>query len=69
VQPPKPETVSLIDEKQKTERKRTATSLRPFRALPSISKLKEPEATAAPAPVETTGDVDEPLPLARGVRS
>jgi translation initiation factor IF-2 len=60
-QPPKPETVSLIDEKQKPERKRTATALRPFKALPSISKLKEPEAPIAP-PVEVPEE--EPVAVA-----
>lgn len=50
-QAPKPVTVSLIDEKQKPERKRTVSTLRPFKALPSISKLREPEAPEA-APEE-----------------
>ena len=36
-------TVSLIDDKPKPERKRSVSSLRPFKALPSISKLLEPE--------------------------
>jgi len=36
-------TVSLIDDKPKPERKRSGSSLRPFKALPSISKLLEPE--------------------------
>ena len=40
---PKPVTVSLIDDKPKPERKRSVSSLRPFKALPSISKLLEPE--------------------------
>ncbi len=57
---PKPATVSLIDEKQKTERKRTtSSSLRPFKALPSISKLREPEAPEI-APSEPIAD-PEPL--------
>ena len=63
---PKPVTVSLIDEKQKTERKRTtASSLRPFKALPSISKLKEPEAPEI-APSEP---IAEPEPLQDAVSS
>jgi translation initiation factor IF-2 len=46
---PKQEAVSLIDEGPKTPRKRATASLKPFKALPSISKLMEPEAPA-PAP-------------------
>ncbi len=50
--PKKAETVSLIDEKPKTERKRTAPGMKPFKALPTISKILEPEAPAPVAPPE-----------------
>ncbi len=43
---PKPATVSLIDDKPKTERKNPVAGARAFKALPSISKLKEPETPA-----------------------
>ncbi len=55
---PKPipqETVSLIDEKPKTPRRRTAAELqnKPFTVLPPISRLREPvEAPKAAAPEE-----------------
>jgi translation initiation factor IF-2 len=51
--PPK-KAVSLIDEKPKKERTRAAGTNKPFRALPTISKILEPEppqaATPEPAP-------------------
>jgi translation initiation factor IF-2 len=49
--------VSLIDEKPKTDRKRTTGTVKPFKALPTISKILEPEAP----PVL----VSEPLPEER----
>jgi len=57
---PKPVTVSLIDEKQNTERKRTTSGLRPFKALPSISKLREPE-VPEPAPLPPEPETPELL--------
>jgi len=47
------EVVSLIEPKQKTVRTRTSPKLehKPFGALPSISKILEPETPPAPAPV------------------
>ena len=53
--PPK-KAVSLIDDKPKVDRKRPASTIKPFRALPTISKILEPE---APVPV-----VPEPEPVA-----
>lgn len=51
---PKQEAVSLIDDAPKTPRKRATSSLKPFKALPSISKLMETEAPApAPEPENT----------------
>ena len=43
---PKQEAVSLIDEKPK--KKKVASTIRPFKALPSISKLNEPEVVEVP---------------------
>ncbi|MCX8510808.1 MAG: translation initiation factor IF-2 [Verrucomicrobiota bacterium] len=43
---PKQEALSLIDEKPK--KKKVASVLRPFKALPSISKLNEPEVVEVP---------------------
>jgi translation initiation factor IF-2 len=54
--PPPKKAVSLIDEKPKTDRKRPASTIKPFRALPTISKILEPEAPLPPAP--------EPEPVA-----
>src|SRR5687768_930116 len=52
---PKPapkETVSLIDEKPKTPRRRTPSDLqnKPFTVLPPISRLREPVEAAKPTP-------------------
>jgi len=57
---PKPETVSLIDEKPK--KKKVASTLRPFRALPSISKLNEAEVVEppkAPEPESVEPEVEQ----------
>jgi translation initiation factor IF-2 len=48
--PPPKKAVSLIDEKPKTDRKRPASTIKPFRALPTISKILEPEPPAPVAP-------------------
>lgn len=56
---PKQEAVSLIDDAPKTPRKRATASLKPFKALPSISKLMEPEAPA-PAPEPETVEANSP---------
>jgi len=57
----KPVTVSLIDDKPKPERKKAAPGARAFKALPSISKLKEPE----PAPQEPEEEAqEEPVAVA-----
>ena len=44
--------MSLIDEKPKTDRKRAPGTLKPFKALPTISKILEPEPPAPVAPPE-----------------
>lgn len=62
---PKPATVSLIDEKPKPERKKAATGTRGFKALPSISKIKDPELPPEPQPVAPEAvvpETPEPLP-------
>jgi len=48
--PPPKKAVSLIDEKPKTDRKRPPSTIKPFRALPTISKILEPEAPTPVAP-------------------
>src|SRR5690349_24999676 len=60
---PKPvpkETLSLIDEKPKTPRRRTPSELqnKPFTVLPPISRLREPVEAPKPAPAP---EAEEPV--------
>jgi len=48
--PPPKKAVSLIDEKPKTDRRQPVSTIKPFRALPTISKILEPEPPAPIAP-------------------
>ena len=54
--PPPKKAVSLIDEKPKTDRMRPPSTIKPFRALPTISRILEPELPTPVAP--------EPEPVA-----
>lgn len=53
---PKQEALSLIDEKPK--KKKVASTLRPFKALPSISKLNEPEVVEVLKEPEVEAEVE-----------
>ena len=64
---PKQEALSLIDEKPK--KKKVASTLRPFKALPSISKLNEPEVVDVPKPVEVEAEVEVAADLAAHAES
>ncbi len=68
--PPPKKALSLIDEKPKTDRKRPPSTIKPFRALPTISKILEPEAPVPvapePEPVAEEQTEGEPLSEAGG---